>query len=402
MPRILRTIPSYFPLVSGPANQARAISQGLAPLGYHSTVVTTTLGAAHAPRHEQRDGIAIQRLATQGGVMQYQLALGASSAFGRIPADLVHAHSYRNFLADAAALHARWRNIPFILHLHGTLAGYRQIAPRERWWLYRAYDYADRVFPTLHADRFIVSTEEEARETEAYGIDRRLIRVIPMGITPSDYAFADVQRDAVSIVFVGRLTEDRNPALLLQALGQLSELPWNCTLVGDETRRSFATEYGYVDKLKRMAQNLGIAGRIHFAGQLHGEQLRQAYARAGIFVYPSRYENFGQTILEAAAAGCALVTTPVGVAHELVRDGATGFLINSDDPAALAQQLRWLLDRPAQQRAMGERAGELVRAEFAWEPIMQRYVELYSEVLDARRRSSSSIRAAAAEQEVLG
>lgn len=395
MRRVLRTIPSYFPLVTGPANQARAISRGLRPHGFESLVLTTALGADSDPERDVIDGIEVVRAPIQTSFMQYHLAWGAWPELKRRPAELIHAHCYRNFLTDAAALAAAQHNIPFILHLHGTLAMYRKVTRQSRWWLYQGYDRLTRPLRALQADHVIVSTDEERGEAEAYGLDPSRISVIPMGIQLDDYQFRDVQSDPAHIVFVGRLTEDRNPALLLRALALLRELPWSCEIVGDETRRSFATNLGYGEQLQQLVHDLGIAQRVRFTGQLHGEALRRAYARAGIFVYPSHYENFGQTILEAAAAGCALLTTPVGVAHDLVREGVSGFHISPGSPEALAACLRRLLERPAVQWSMGEAARQLVERNYAWQPILKRYADLYENVIADRRGATSGRRISA-------
>jgi glycosyltransferase involved in cell wall biosynthesis len=384
MYNVLRTIPSYFPNLSGPANQARAISRGLIPFGYTSTVVTTNFGAEQAPPRERLDGVEVIRAAVRAGVMQYHFAPDAWPSLRSQPADIIHVHSYRNFLADIAGTVALRRARPLVVHLHGTLVGYRAIARPSHWWLYHAYDTITRPLSLLRRARIVVSTSEEAHETEQYGIDRGRINIIPMGIDVDDYHFEDLQHDTTRIVFVGRLTEDRNPELLVRALALIAHLPWSCTLVGAEVRRSYATSLGYVERLKQLARELGIAGRVTFAGQLRGEPLRRAYAGAGIFVYPSRYENFGQTILEAAAAGCALVTTPVGVAHDLAGEGETGYFICADAPQALARQIARLLEHPQQQRAMGAEARARAQRGYAWQPILQRYADLYESMIDER------------------
>jgi glycosyltransferase involved in cell wall biosynthesis len=137
-----------------------------------------------------------------------------------------------------------------------------------------------------------------------------------------------------------------------------------------------------MEQLRALAAKLGIAARVVFSGPLYGQELRQAYAQTGIFAYPSRYENFGQTILEAAAAGCALVTTRVGVALDLIEEGVSGFLIEPDAPALLAGHLQWLLEHPAEQAAIGHAAHTLARQNYAWEPILQLYADLYEDVLE--------------------
>ncbi|NIP99801.1 MAG: glycosyltransferase, partial [Nitrospinaceae bacterium] len=54
------------------------------------------------------------------------------------------------------------------------------------------------------------------------------------------------------------------------------------------------------------------------------------YQSADVFVYPSRYENFGQPVLEAAAWGLPVIATSTGVASEIIREGETGFLTPPD------------------------------------------------------------------------
>lgn len=380
----LRVIPAYFPYVTGPAKQARAISVGLAREGIDSTIVTTDLGAAQAPEREELDGVSVVRLPIRTGVLQYHIARGAWSELTRQPADLIHIHSYRSYLADVAALAARKRGIPFVLHLHGTLAGYRHIVSARGQWPYHAYDWLTSPLPTLRADQFIVSTTAEANEAVEHGVDPARLAVIPMGIDTTDYQFDDIVADPAKILFVGRIAPDRNVDLLLHALHRVRDQQWICTIVGSEERRSYTSETGYLRKLKERVDELHLTDRITFAGPQYGEELRRTYASAGIFVYPSRYENFGQAILEAAAAGCALITTPVGVATDLVRSDASGFQTGPDTPDDLVAHLSRLLANPDEQRVVGERAREIAARDYSWARIHQQYFDVYSRLLGRR------------------
>jgi glycosyltransferase involved in cell wall biosynthesis len=276
-----------------------------------------------------------------------------------------------------------------VLHLHGTLAGYKQIVPGHRARMYDAFDAVTRPLPTLRPDQIVVSTHQEAREVEAYGLDMDRVRVIPMGIDPDLYRFEDERREPEQILFVGRLAEDRNVEQVLHALGLIRDLSWSCKIVGGEERRSYASRGGYVAKLKQLAQDLGIADRVCFTGPLYGEELRRTYARAGIFAYTSRYENFGQTILEAAAAGCALVTSATGVAAEIVEEGVSGALVPLDDPHALASRLGDLLGNPGRAKALGAKASDVVKQRFHWRTISGQYIELYRDL--ALRRETPLI-----------
>ena len=99
------------------------------------------------------------------------------------------------------------------------------------------------------------------------------------------------------------------------------------------------------------------------------------YSKGDIFVYPSLYENFGQPILEAAAAGLPIVSAPVDVAQEIITDNETGFLFNGDDQE-LANRITQLTDQNLRKK-IGGAVRERVRSLYGWEGIIKQYLDLY-------------------------
>jgi len=97
---------------------------------------------------------------------------------------------------------------------------------------------------------------------------------------------------------------------------------------------------------------------------------------ADIFVYPSKYENFGQPLLEAGAHGLPIVATPVGVARDIIIDGETGYF-TSDDPKEMSDHIHLLQDNKLRQQ-MGTQIKNLIRKNFNWENIMNQYRGLYN------------------------
>ena len=75
-----------------------------------------------------------------------------------------------------------------------------------------------------------------------------------------------------------------------------------------------------------MAEEYGINGRIRFAGWLSSEQLKEQYAAANVFLFPSRHEGMPNAVLEAMASGLPVVATRIAGNEELVVDGETGSL----------------------------------------------------------------------------
>ncbi|HIO24278.1 MAG TPA: glycosyltransferase, partial [Nitrospinaceae bacterium] len=97
--------------------------------------------------------------------------------------------------------------------------------------------------------------------------------------------------------------------------------------------------------------------------------------KGDIFVYPSLYENFGQPILEAAAAGLPIISTPVGVAQEIITENETGFLFNGKSQD-LADRITQLADHNLRKK-MGNAVRERARSLYGWEEIIDQYMDVY-------------------------
>jgi Glycosyltransferase len=105
------------------------------------------------------------------------------------------------------------------------------------------------------------------------------------------------------------------------------------------------------------------------------DELINWYSKGDIFVYPSLYENFGQPILEAAAAGLPIISTPVGVAREIITDNETGFLFNGDNQE-LTDRITQLTDLGLR-KEMGQAVRERARSLYGWKKIIKQYLDLY-------------------------
>jgi glycosyltransferase involved in cell wall biosynthesis len=141
-------------------------------------------------------------------------------------------------------------------------------------------------------------------------------------------------------------------------------------------------EQDFFSELQAMVQELNLANNFHFDGDV--KNLPQYLAAADIFVLPSRSEGFSNAIVEAMAASLPVVATDVGGNAEAVEDGISGFLVPSDDPAALAAAILRVLADPAQARAMGMAGRRLVAEKFTTEAMMNRITIAYSSLLSTR------------------
>jgi len=128
--------------------------------------------------------------------------------------------------------------------------------------------------------------------------------------------------DAFVLGFVGRLSVEKNVALLAQIQQQLTTQgvgKFRFLIVGHGAEESWLREH--------------LPG-AEFPGVLRGEALSRAYANMDLFVFPSHTDTFGNVVLEALASGVPAIVTPDGGPPSIIREGETGFIARDEDFAA--------------------------------------------------------------------
>ena len=133
--------------------------------------------------------------------------------------------------------------------------------------------------------------------------------------------------DSFVLGFVGRLSVEKNVALLAQVQKELTALGFtNCRflIVGHGAEEPWLREH--------------LPG-AEFAGVLRGEALSRAYANMDLFVFPSHTDTFGNVVLEALASGVPAIVTPDGGPSSIVQQGETGLIARDDDFAAAAARI---------------------------------------------------------------
>lgn len=189
------------------------------------------------------------------------------------------------------------------------------------------------------------------------------IKVIHCGVdTQHLEAFPPTIGPTFQILLVGSLQARKGVDVLLRALAEGSDLgDWACTIVGGGPDRQ---------KLERLTDELGLAGKVEFRGGLPYEEVAQAYRRAHVLVVPSvfgpggRAEGIPTVIMEALAHCRPVIASELTGIPELVRDGETGYLFPPGNSAALGRALERIRDDPETATALAERGRELVIAEF--------------------------------------
>lgn len=302
--------------------------------------------------------------------------------------------------ASAGAALRRRPDVVLVGHLNFAPLGglLRVLRPGAARWIqlygiesWKRAEFAGRPF-VRSADRFLSISRFTAEAfAAANSADAARITVIPCPLD-SEWAASGADRSCRSadpvMLAVSRLWRsepykgiDRVLRVLPEIAARIPDVRF--VVVGDGDGRP---------GLVRLAETLGIAGRVEFRGHVPRPELERAYAESSLFVLPSSGEGFGIVYLEAGFFGLPAVASASGAAREVVSDGATGRLVGDGD-AELRDAILDLLTRPEERVRMGRAARERVANVFGYERFREGIARLLASpstrsVLGSERRAS--------------
>ncbi len=129
-------------------------------------------------------------------------------------------------------------------------------------------------------------------------------------------------------------------------------------------------------ELQLLADQLGLGQAVRFSGRVDHADMPALYARADVALNSSTVDNMPNSVLEAYASGLPLVSTWVGGVPDIVEDGVTGLLVPPNDPPAMAQALRRVLDDRQLSQDLAKNGHTRVTA-FAWPRVRQQWLSAY-------------------------
>lgn len=283
---------------------------------------------------------------------------------------LLHVHGFKAALPGLPAAHLA--RVPVLITVHNY--------PAHRASLYMPA--AGRA-PGAQKAQYIAVSRALAGELAALGIPQEQISVIHNGIDPAPFEAAAAgpfsrrrKTDEIIVGTVARFAPQKGLTYFLQAAAALAPLfpRMRFLMIGDGPGRPV---------LEKLARQLDLSGRLSFCG--YCTDLPRRLAGIDIFVLPSLTEGFSLTVLEAAAAGCAVVASRVGGLPEVITGGVHGLLVPPADAVALARAVAALARDPEQARRLARACRERVRTQFTLERMLSRTAALYDRLVGESR-----------------
>jgi teichuronic acid biosynthesis glycosyltransferase TuaC len=283
--------------------------------------------------------------------------------------DLIHAHFIYPDGVVAARLGRRFR-IPVVVTEHSGWARTFDAHPAVKTQVLRALSDIRLVLP--------VSSSLQRDIAQVVG-DLVEYRVLPNVVDEATFIPAEVGEhwDPHQLLFVGLIRHVKGLDILLRALARLVEKRPELRLlvVGGAFYRSYQRDE---ESFRRLAADLGVEQRIHFAGESSPPEVAAAMRRSALLVVPSRRETFSAVTAEAIACGTPVVATRCGGPEEIITP-ETGRLVRLEDPADLAAGIEDVLDHRS--AFDSRRLHEDIVTRFGTMAIARRIGAIYDEVL---------------------
>lgn len=287
--------------------------------------------------------------------------------------DLIHCHMpMTGVLARKAAEKVKrmtGRHIPVFYTAHGF--HFYKGAPLGNWMYYPVERHYAR-----YTDRLLLINEEDYNRARKFRVRGNVEYVPGIGVKampPEDPDFVmrrvyQIPEDHKVIVSVGELTERKNHEVMIRAMDQFRREPVSYLICGAGPLE---------EKLQDMVREMHLEDKVRFAG--YCEQIPDVLRQADIFAFPSKQEGLPAAMMEAMQAGLPVLAQDIRGNHDLIVDGAGGFLFDEDVAQDYVRGIRYFLKYPQEAERMGRWNRERV-ADFSLEIVESKMRGIYSKL----------------------
>jgi glycosyltransferase involved in cell wall biosynthesis len=301
--------------------------------------------------------------------------------------DVIHIHEHRTLLAACVHYYAKKYNVPYVLQAHGSVLPHFQ-----KQGLKMLFDIIFGYSVLKDASKLIALTDTEAKQYIQMGIDESKICIIPNGIDLKEYENLpekgefrkkySIKENEKIILYLGRIDKIKGIDLLIDAFSQLKLELNNVKLV------IVGPKNDYFSILNENVKNLNLNDFVLFTGPLYGRDKRAAYVDADVYVLPSRYETFPNTVLEACLCGTPVIVTDRCGISDIVVNYKLGSVVKFDKTQLKCAIVQFLNEKFKNDAFCD--CVPILKDSFDWSSILVKIECLYKGIKEETQRSTSS------------
>lgn len=366
---------------NGIASATAYLAQGLQAIGHEVTILTGDVDAPHdhtrlvtlPPLPFTMAGRLTGRFAPDRslrGVNIRKIILGARQAIAQHGIEILLMEETFGWAGEVRAA----LPIPVVVTLHGPQWLHRTDPARPK----RGADARREAWEQASLQRIdaLISPSRDVldRTRAEWGLPEVPTAVIGNPVCLQPLTTPAAYSSAPQLLFIGRFDRVKGGDTLLDAFARIAATHDRArlTFVGPDLGivRPRRAKLHLAEALSRLPT--AVQDRVQVLGPRTRAEILDLRAHHPVTLVASRYETFGVALVEAMAAGSAVVATRVGGLAEILRNGETGLLVPPEDPASMAAACLRLLADPALRRRLGQAARAEVEARFAPEVIARK------------------------------
>jgi glycosyltransferase involved in cell wall biosynthesis len=378
--RVFLVSRDFFPREGGAESQTRRLAVFLNKHGFQVTVLTKGFGKL--PKKETVDGVQVARISPDlqmkgMGELAFLSALVLQLVNRRDDFEILQV-SQTQLAGLLAVFLGKALRKKVILRVSNTGPFFGIAA----FWKSIPGGMGILKYLTTRSDAIVVTSSQMKQEVEAIGFPSIKVHLIPSGVVlPGEIsremrsrarARIRIKEKGTMVLFVGRITWQKAPDLLLAAWAEVRR-------IYPEASLHLVGQGDMQDSLQMMTKKQGMLENVIFHG--YTNHITDYYEGADIFVLPSRYEGFPSALIEAMSYGLPVIVSRVSGTDDAVKDNENGLLMPPDDLPGLITRLNLLLSNPELRVRLGAAARMTILENYGMEKVGKRYISLYTQIL---------------------
>lgn len=286
------------------------------------------------------------------------------SKIKRCRPDILHLHSSKAGLIGR--LVGKSLGIPSVFTAHGW--AFTEGVSRRRRKLYLLLErfvgrFAERIITVSEYDRQLALKYEVANPAKLITIHNGIPNVAVK-------SFTSEMNSPVRLIMVARFDEQKDQALLVQALSRVVSKDWHLEFVGDGPS---------IDEVRSLVNEFGLVEKVTFSGSR--DDVQERLANSDVFCLISNWEGLPLTILEAMRGGLPVIASDVGGVAEAVVDQQTGYLVRRGDSLSITAAIEALLSSEKDRIQFGQNGRLRYEGKFTFQVMLDKTLAVYKEVV---------------------
>ncbi len=275
--------------------------------------------------------------------------------------------------------------IPLCVKFHTPSFLVRALNSRSHaTWTQRVVDWMERLSAKRAHGQTAPSRSLASQVETIYNIPKDSISVIPYPVKiPARRWLGSQSPDRFIILCAGRLEKRKGFIKLIEILPELRKvIPGILVRFAGGDTATGPEHTSYLDWMRNRARTLDVEAHIEFTGPVNRETLGRFYETCDLFVIPSTYDNFPNTLLEAMAVGCPVAGSRSGGIPEIIHHNENGLLFASEDLTDLLDKICSMARDKVRSAALGNRARESAAERFSPQQIAAAAVRFYEKTIN--------------------